>query len=200
MPHNEFLRADDVVDATHPAIAAQAAPLARATPRATAQACFEWVRDYIDHSFDAARNELPCTASAVLATGASICTGKSHLLVALLRANRIPAGLVYQRLYLDSVGGPYCTHGLVALWLDDSGWYRCDARGNRPGIDCQFTPGSENLAFKVEHEGERLWPEVWAAPWPELVAAMRATRDVAHYKQAPIDVGPPAHATSVVIG
>ncbi|MEO7496253.1 MAG: transglutaminase family protein, partial [Massilia sp.] len=140
------------------------------------------------------------TASEVLAKGVSLCIGKSHLLVALLRANGIAAGLVYQRLRFDALDGPYCTHCLVALRLDDGGWYRCDARGNRPGIDCEFTPGRENLAFKVEHVGERLWPEVWAAPWPEVVAAMRVTRDLDHYKQAPIDVGPPEHATSVVIG
>jgi transglutaminase-like putative cysteine protease len=193
-----FLKTDDVIQARHPAVVAQAALLFGASPEQTARNCFEWVRDWIEHSIDAARPEMPCNAADVLAIGTSLCVGKSHLLVALLRANGIPSGLVYQRLRFHDEQSGFCTHGLVALWLDGHGWYRCDARGNRTGIDCQFTPGRENLAFPIVHEGERLWPEVWAAPWPELVTAMRAMREVGNYKQAPIDVEAPSEAVAII--
>lgn len=62
------------------------------------------------------------------------CYAKSHLLAALLRANGIAAGLCYQRLSVNGGGTPYCLHGLNAVFLKDFGWYRVDARGNKPGI------------------------------------------------------------------
>lgn len=191
-----YLCASDVVDYGHPAIQALARTLAAAAPETCAKQCFDWVRDNIEHSIDFKRNELSCNASQALAAGTGLCTAKSHLLVALLRANGIPAGFCYQRLTLNGAEAPYCTHGYVAVWLDGHGWYRCDARGNsKPGMHCEFTPGHENLAFAVQYEGECMYPGVWAEPWPELIAAMRALDDVAHYCMAPIDAAPPSAAS-----
>jgi len=193
-----FLAASAQVDLDAPAIQDLARELRAATPAATARRCFDWVRDRIEHSIDFKREEVPLTASEVLAAGTGFCTSKSNLLVALLRANGIPAGFCYQRLTLDGPHAPHCLHGFVALWLEECGWYRCDARGNKPGIACEFTPARmprrEALAFAVQYEGECLYPGVWAEPWPELVAAMARLGRASRYAAAPIDLPPPPPA------
>lgn len=191
----DFLATSAIVDHDHPAIAALARSLAGADAEQTARNCFDWVRDHIEHSIDFNRDEVTCVASEVLAAGTGLCTAKSHLLVALLRWHGIPAGFCYQRLLFDEAGAAFCSHGLVALWLEGHSWYRCDARGNKLGIHCEFTPGRENLAFAVQAPGERLYAEVWAEPWPELVARTRALASIADYRAAPLDVAPPAPST-----
>jgi transglutaminase-like putative cysteine protease len=35
------------------------------------------------------------------------------------------------------------------VYLKDYGWYRIDARGNKAGVDAQFTPPHEKLAFEL---------------------------------------------------
>jgi transglutaminase-like putative cysteine protease len=131
----EFLRATDVIDWQHPSILTLSSQLVGSTVVETAQKCFEWVRDEIKHSNDFKMNPVTCTASDVLSAGTGYCYAKSHLLSALLRANHIPAGLCYQRLSINDDGAPYCLHGLNAVYLPESGWYRIDARGNKPGIN-----------------------------------------------------------------
>ncbi|MBJ7312083.1 transglutaminase family protein [Rugamonas sp. CCM 8940] len=192
----DFLASSSIIDHDHPAVAALARSLAGASAEQTARNCFDWVRDNIEHSIDHGRDEVTCVASEVLAAGTGLCTAKSHLLVALLRQHGIAAGFCYQRLLFDEAGGAYCSHGLVAVWLDGHGWYRCDARGNKPGIACAFTPGRENLAFAVQAPGECLYDEVWAEPWAELVARTRALRSIADYRAAPLDVAPPVAAAN----
>ena len=65
-------------------------------------------------------------------------------------------------------------HGLNAVWLAGTGWYRIDARGNRAGIDAQFSPPVERLAFSIGREGEVDFPEVWAEPLSVVVEALRS--------------------------
>jgi transglutaminase-like putative cysteine protease len=139
-----------------------------------ARRCFEWVRDEIKHSGDYGLTPVTCSASEVLHAGSGFCYAKSHLLAALLRANGIPAGFCYQRLRQGGVGGPYCLHGLNAVHLPGVGWYRVDARGNRPGIDAQFDPPTERLAFRVSAPGEVDLPEIWADPLAIVIEALRA--------------------------
>ena len=192
-PSPHFLMESATVDYAHADIRKLAAALSSDDSTATARRCFEWVRDHIEHSMDFHREEVTCAASDVLQQGTGLCTAKSHLLVALWRANQIPAGFCYQRLTLDGPNPPYCTHGFTAVWLDDRGWYRCDARGNsKPGIRCEFTPGQENLAFSSRYDGERTYPEVWAEPWPDLLTAMEKLQNISQYRSHPIDARPPA--------
>ncbi|WP_295998612.1 transglutaminase family protein [Rugamonas sp.] len=188
-----FLAASEAIDFRQTDVAELARGLAGATPRASAQRCFDWVRDRIEHSVDFKREELPCSAADTLAAGTGLCLAKSHLLVALLRANGVAAGFCYQRLTQGGrPTGPHCTHGFVAVWLEEGGWYRCDPRGNsKPGMDCQFTPGVENLAYPVRHEGECIHPEVWAQPWPSVLEGMRTLGTMARYRLAPLDAAPP---------
>ena len=192
-PSPRFLMESATVDYTHADIRKLAAALSSDDPTATARHCFEWIRDHIAHSMDFHREEVTCAASDVLQQGTGLCTAKSHLLVALWRANQIPAGFCYQRLTLDGPNPPYCTHGFTAVWLDDRGWYRCDARGNsKPGIHCEFTPGQENLAYPTMYNGERTYPDIWAEPWPDLLAAMGKLQNISQYRNHPIDACPPA--------
>jgi transglutaminase-like putative cysteine protease len=172
---NAFLQATDVIDFDHPEVRRRAEALRRedGDPIATTRACFEWVRDEIKHSVDYRMNPVTCSASEVLAAGTGYCYAKAHLLAALLRANGIPAGFVYQRLSIGVCGPPYCTHGLNAVFLPYFGWYRLDARGNKPGVDAQFTPPDERLAFAVRDSEEYMFEEIQAAPLPEVVTALR---------------------------
>ncbi|MCA9137425.1 MAG: hypothetical protein KDB00_11720, partial [Planctomycetales bacterium] len=47
--------------------------------------------------------------------------------------------------------------------------YRVDARGNRQGIDSQFDPPRERLAFTNDDEGEFLFSKIYDLPLPEVV-------------------------------
>ena len=136
------------------------------------RACFEFVRDEIKHSVDYQLNPITLTASQVLKHGTGFCYAKSHLLDALLRANNIPCGLCYQRLTISNDSPPFCLHGLNAVYLPDIGWYKIDARGNKEGIDAQFCPPQEKLAFTILENGEADLPELWQEPMPAIVTAL----------------------------
>ena len=137
-----------------------------------AKNCFEWVRDNIKHSSDYKLNPVTCKASDVLIHKTGYCYAKSHLLAALLRANEIPSGLCYQRLSVDGDGTPYCLHGLNAIFLKNHGWYRIDARGNKEGVNAQFSPPQEQLAFPINLKFEATLPEIWSEPLPIVVSVL----------------------------
>ena len=172
----DFLRASDVIDFDHPLVAQRARELMSPGDDlvAVARRTFEWVRDEIRHSFDFKLNPVTCRASDVLEHRTGYCYAKSHLLAALLRANGIPAGLCYQRLSRDDNGPPYTLHGFNAVLLPNHGWYRVDPRGNRPGVDAQFTPPQERLAFGIQLPGEATYDDVWPEPLPSVVEALRS--------------------------
>lgn len=168
-----FLRASDVIDHGHPAVRALAAELAAAAPVETARRCFEWVRDQVVHTNDRPSDEITCSASEVLGARTGFCYAKCHLLAALLRANGIPAALAYQRLPHE---GGFVLHGLVACALP-TGWYLCDPRGNKPGVDARFTPPEERLAF--HGPGVVRVPGLFPDPLPAVVDALRRHRTYA---------------------
>ena len=169
----DFLASTDVVDWYHADVRTLAWYLAggESDQVEVARRCFEWVRDEIRHSVDFGDTTVTCAASEVLTERTGFCYAKSHLLAALLRANGIPAGFCYQRLSIDGTGPPFCLHGLNAVLLPALGWYRVDARGNRPDgdnsrIDAQFTPMIERLAFPIQRPGEATLPEIHSEPLP----------------------------------
>jgi transglutaminase-like putative cysteine protease len=171
-----FLRATDVIDWTEPSVLDRARSLAagRQDPFEVSRVCFEWVRDEIEHCVDYGRDELTCAASEVLRAGTGFCYAKSHLLVALLRANGVPAGLCYQRLARNPAGTAFVLHGLAAIQLPEVGWYRVDPRGNKPRVEARFTPPVEQLAFRTTLPGEFLFPGVAPDPAPPVVAVLRS--------------------------
>ena len=83
----------------------------------------------------------------------------------------------YMAEYVNDDGAPYCLHGLNAVFLPEHGWYRIDARGNRPGVDARFEPPVERLAFPLDLPGERDLPGYYPDPLPEVVAALTAYDD-----------------------
>ncbi|MBO8184286.1 transglutaminase-like domain-containing protein [Streptomyces spirodelae] len=175
-----YLAADDVVDHTHPLVRETAARLSAGTDgelAAYARAAYEFVRDAIPHSADVGDWRITWRASDVLAERVGICHAKSHALVALLRAEGIPAGFCYQKLNV--------LHGLVALRLPGSSrWVRQDARGNKPGVDAQFSLDREQLAFSVWPEkGECDYPVLYAEPHPVVLRALRHATDRAQLWQ-----------------
>ncbi len=176
-----FLAADDVVDWLHPEVGALARRLGGpgGRPAEVAERCFTFVRDEIRHSWDFRLEPLTCAASEVLRHRTGFCYAKSHLLAALLRANGLPAGFCYQRLAVGELGPPWCLHGLNAVYLAEHGWYRLDARGNKPGIEARFQPPVEHLAFQPRAPGEADLPEVWPRPLPVVVEALRSHPSVA---------------------
>lgn len=173
-----YLCRDDIIDWDSADVFRTAKNLAegKASDVEIARACFSFVRDEIAHSVDARRGPVTCRASDVLRHGTGYCYAKSHLLAALLRANGIPAALCYQRLSIEGGGAPYSLHGLNAVWLAGVGWYRLDARGNKAGVDAQFDPPHEQLAFAALDPGEHDVAGRFASPLPEVVAALDPAR------------------------
>ena len=98
----KYLESSQYIDWQHPELLEKAVMLASGgkDKEQIAKACFTFVRDEITHSWDYQLNPVTCKASDVLKHGTGYCYAKSHLLAALLRVNKIPAGLCYQRLLL----------------------------------------------------------------------------------------------------
>ncbi|MEJ2469442.1 MAG: transglutaminase family protein, partial [Campylobacterales bacterium] len=173
-----YLQPSEIIDFQHPDVSALAENLAEGCGSKTEVAirCFEYVRDEIAHTGDAGSGVSTLKASEVLEYKTGWCYAKSHLLAALLRAGKIPAALCYQRLscseYTPDV---YCLHGLNAVYLESYGWYRIDARGNKEGVDAQFTPPVERLAFDLG-ENEYNVEGYFADPIPEIVEALQKYR------------------------
>jgi transglutaminase-like putative cysteine protease len=173
----QYLEVSKYIDWDNPAIALKAKQLANglANSEHIARSCFEFVRDEIKHSWDYQMNPVTCRASDALFHGTGFCYAKSHLLAALLRANGIPAGLCYQRLTIANDVPPFCIHGLNAVFLEQYGWYRVDARGNKPGVSATFNPPHENLAFPIISEGEAEFPEIWPEPLQIVVNVLESS-------------------------
>lgn len=186
---NRYLRSTEIIDWQTPAVLERASLIAarHTEPEEIARACFEWVRDRIKHSGDYRAPVTTCRASEVLREETGWCFAKSHLLAALLRANGLRAGLCYQRLSRDE-GNGFTLHGLVAVHLPDFGWYRIDARGNKPGVDAQFCPPTERLAWSGTAKGEMNFPEIWPDPVPIVVDCLRNNRGWEAMKAALPDI------------
>ncbi len=169
-----FLEQSDIIDFHHPKVAGLANDLAQgcADDVAVTRRCFEFVRDEIRHTGDYQDDISTLKASEVLENATGWCYAKSHLLAALLRANGIPTALCYQRLSCSEYEeGVYCLHGLNAVYLHEFGWYRIDARGNKEGVDAQFDPPYERLAFALGPNEYDL-PERYVEPLDVVVEAL----------------------------
>lgn len=137
---------------------------------------YEFVRDDIDHSGDIDAQEVTCKASEVLELGHGICCAKSHLLAAMLRYFGIPAGFCYQKLCSGQEGiNRKVLHGLNAVYLKDlDRWVRLDARGNKSGVDAQFSVCEEKIAWPVNKErGEEDHPVIFKEPNPIVVEILK---------------------------
>ena len=85
------------------------------------------------------------------------------------------AGLCYQRLS-DDAGG-FVLHGLAAVLLEDH-WVRLDPRGNRPGVEVEFSATEDRLAYRARPElGEVDYLTVYPSPHPTVLRALRSHDD-----------------------
>jgi len=173
----KFLKETEIIDFSNPELLKKAQELAEDanSDEEIAKRCFLYVRDEINHSGDVVDDTTTTyRASDVLKYKTGWCYAKSILLAALLRANKIPTGFCYQRLscseYIKDV---YCLHGLNAVYLKEYGWYKMDARGNKEGVNAEFNPPVEKLAFELQ-EHEFNLPEILEDPLPEVVEALRS--------------------------
>ena len=119
---------------------------------------YKFVRDEIPHTWDAKLPVVSKNASDVLKNKTGICWTKSCLLAALLRANKIPSGISYQYLTrADDASDGYIIHALNTVYIDSlQKWIRLDARGNKAGVNAQFSLEKEILAFPARPEfGEK---------------------------------------------
>lgn len=141
---------------------------------------FEYVRDQIAHSWDIQGKRVTCNASDVLKYKEGICYAKSNLSAALLRTQGIPTGFCYQRLMLfDTPDKGYSIHALNAVYFKSlRKWIRLDARGNKEGIDAQFSINEERLAFTTQEKlDEKDYPIIYTSPNPKTVAVLEEHTD-----------------------
>ncbi len=142
---------------------------------------YEFVRDEISHSMDIDGQVVTCKASEVLLHKQGICYAKAHLLAAILRKLGIPTGFCYQTLILDDDEKPWpVIHGLNAIYLEKLGkWIRVDARGNKEGVNAEFSVHEEKLAFYVRKElGEREYPTIFSVPNMHVINALIKSKNV----------------------
>lgn len=182
-PLQDYLAQTPFVDFQNPDLLAKAVSLTalHSTSLEKAKALFEFVRDQIPHSYDQKKTKITGPASEVLAQGHGICFAKSNLLAALCRAVGIPTGFCYQKLVFDDDAPVrfFTLHGLNAVYLEEpQKWIRLDARGNKPGVNAQFSLTEEQLAFPVRPElGEVDYPEIFAEPNVAIVTCLTAAKN-----------------------
>ena len=173
-----YLKEDDVIDFGNEDIVKLADLLSQNTNSEIEyiKAAYEFVRDKISHSADINEDIITCSASEVLKEGHGICFAKSHLLAALLRCKGILAGFCYQKLILDDETAPVLIyHGLNGVYLEKhKKWIRLDARGNKVGVNAQFSVDEEQLAFPVRSEkGEEDGFVIYPAPDVKILEKLR---------------------------
>ena len=170
-----YLESTEVIDWKTQSVRAKAHELVVGleTDVEKAKALFEWVRDEVAHIVDIGSDVVTCKASEVLREGVGICFAKSHLLAALLRVNGIPAGFCYQ--IIKDRPAPLtgrALHGLNAVRLSSLDyWLRVDSRGNKVGVNAQFNPEREQIAYpELAFFDQHVYPE----PFPSVIHALTA--------------------------
>lgn len=157
---SDYLKETDSIDYTNPIVVEKANELkASSSDRLDyIEKAYKFVRDKIPHTWDAKLTVVSKNASDVLKNKTGICWTESCLLAALLRANKIPSGVSYQYLTrADDASDGYIIHALNTVYIESlKKWIRLDARGNKVGVNAQFSLEKEMLAFPARPEfGEK---------------------------------------------
>ena len=149
------------------------------TDKEKVKLAFEIARDEIKHSFDIDSKSVSISGEDALQSGEGICFAKAHLFATLVRAMGIPCGFCYQRvLRKGTIESGYALHGLNAVYLNEIGWFRLDPRGNKIGIDSQFSIDTEKLAYPIREElGEIDYPNIFMKPLPSVIQSMEDSKD-----------------------
>lgn len=175
---NDYLKESNEVDYSNPIIQRKAEELFKTnqTDVEKIQNTFEFVRDDVSHSWDIQDELVTCHASEVLSYQKGICYAKSNLLAALLRSQGIPTGFCYQRLMIfDTPEKGYSLHSLNAVYIKSlNKWIRLDSRGNKKGVNAQFSTGKEMLAFSVNPELDEIdYPIIFVEPNRKTIDVLR---------------------------
>lgn len=180
---SDYLNSSNIVDFDNEEIGKVAQQLRQSSNDEIelAKNIYEYVRDTVPHSFDIDGNVVTCRASDVLRHREGICFAKSHLLAAMMRSVGIPAGFCYQLLVFDDTDPQYMTlHGLNAIYLKSlSKWIRLDPRGNKAGVEAEFSIDEEKLAFPGRKEfSEQDYPIIYVNPNDNVVSALQTIMTV----------------------
>ncbi len=179
--YNEYLEKTKYVDYDAPDVRALADRLKEgaSNEEELIEKTYLFVRDEIRHSWDAKDKRVTISASDVLREGVGICWSKANLLAALLRANGIPSGFSYQRLTLsDTPDTGYCIHAMNTVYVASKDkWIRLDARGNKEGVNAEFSMDEEKLAFHIVSEGEEDYHDNHSYPDKELMRVLENSTD-----------------------
>ncbi|MEH6940303.1 transglutaminase-like domain-containing protein [Bacillus sp. JJ722] len=178
----DYVVETDVVDYSHYLIRTKAIQLFhdKRSDIEKVQSAFLYVRDHISHSWDIQSRKVTRKASDVLEFKSGICYAKSNLIAALLRSEGIPTGFCYQRLMtFDTPEKGYCLHALNAVYIQSlQRWVRFDTRGNKPGINADFSINREKLAFYPNEDiGEKDFPTIYINPNPRTLATLETCSD-----------------------
>jgi transglutaminase-like putative cysteine protease len=173
----DYLEELDVVNFSHPLIQKKISELfhEEQSEIEKAKIAFEFVRDEISHSWDIQSTRVTCKASEVLNYKEGICYAKANLLAALLRSQGIPTGFCYQRLMIfDTPDKGYSLHALNGVFLKSlNKWIRLDARGNKPGVQAEFSIDKEILAFPIQEEfDEKDFPIIYTKPNQKTISVL----------------------------
>ena len=191
----EYLKEDDVIDFNNEIIVQLANLISQKADSETnyIKEAYEFVRDNVSHSADVNEDIITCTASEVLKARHGICFAKSHLLAALLRYKSIPTGFCYQKLILDDETAPILVyHGLNGVYVKEyKKWIRLDARGNKEGVNAQFSIDDEQLAFPIRPEmGEEDGFTVYPNPDVKILEKLRNNKTRTElFKDLPNELG-----------
>jgi len=177
----EYLKKSEILDYDHKLITDKCNELKKGTEGEInlIKTIYEFVRDGIHHSGDIGEMRVTCKASEVLEFRHGICCAKAHLFAAMLRFFGIPAGFCYQKLCSSQFPDVKVLHGLNAIYMKDlDKWMRLDARGNKPGVDAQFSIDEEKIAWPVNKElGEEDNQIIFAEPNPVVIKLLRENKD-----------------------
>lgn len=178
---NEYLKRSEIVDFENKFIMQLGDNLSAGILNETelVKKVYEYVRDEVSHSCDINGKIVTSKASEVLMHKQGICYAKAHLLVAVLRYLKIPAGFCYQKLILNDAETPnrLILHAVSAAYFKDlKKWIRMDTRGNKPGVNAQFSIDKEKLAFPIRKNlGEIDGFIIYASPNKRTVEALETS-------------------------
>ncbi len=182
-----YLAPTAFIQSDAPAIVSLAASLARETPRETAIAAFDWVRDEIRYDpYTAVGGPETYAASAVLARKRGYCVHKAVLLTALCRAAGIGARLGFADVrnhqtppaMLELMGTDlFVFHGYTELFLDGR-WLKAT-----PAFDRASAVKAGALLVELDGSNDAMLHPVDPEGHPHI----EYVRDRGHYADLPLD-------------
>ena len=87
---------------------------------------------------------------------------------------------------MDDSHAPYLVmHGLIAVYVESlKKWIRLDARGNKDGVNAQFSLDKEQLAFPIRTElGEEDLPLIYVNPLENVVESLMNSKTLEDLRQ-----------------